>query len=102
MSVFKTDCPYCSTKNVAFTILHDTLWSKDAHGTGSGSCLWDALSKCGYCERGIVATFLTQDQTPPKNDHSIQTYVNCATIARHQCAEIHPPKCRTVLRASYE
>ena len=66
MSVFKTDCPYCSTKNVAFTILQDTLWSKDAYGTGSHSCLWDALSKCGYCGRGIVATFLTNDQTSPQ------------------------------------
>ena len=68
MSVFKENCPYCGTKSVAFTILHETLWSKGIKNpsTRYQRHLWDVFSKCGKCARGIVATFETGNEKSPK------------------------------------
>ena len=58
MAVFKENCPRCRTQNVAFTILHETLC--DQHGS-----FWDTFAQCGYCYRGIVATFETYNKREP-------------------------------------
>ena len=58
MAVFKENCPRCGTQNVAFTILHETLC--DQHGS-----FWDTFAQCGYCNRGIVATFETYNKRAP-------------------------------------
>ena len=58
MAVFKENCPRCGTQNVAFTILHETLC--DQHGS-----FWDTFAQCGYCNRGIVATFETYNKREP-------------------------------------
>ena len=66
-NVFKQNCPYCGTKSVAFTILHSTLWKTGLRspGTDSQKHHWDVLSTCGYCKRGIVATFETDNAFSP-------------------------------------
>ena len=60
MSMFRTDCPYCGTKSVAFTLLSEMRWSE----SGFQKC-YDTFARCGYCHHGIVATFETPGGRPP-------------------------------------
>ena len=60
MSIFQADCPYCGTKSVAFTILNEKTWEQE-----EPPFWWDTFAICGYCDRGIVATFETFASFPP-------------------------------------
>ena len=63
-ATFKADCPHCGTKSVAFTILNQQEIPK-AHYYFSVQ--WDTFAVCGFCKRGIVASFLkpqTNDSSP--------------------------------------
>ena len=94
MNVFKENCPYCGTKSVAFTILHETLWSKNISLTGSKRHLWDVFSKCGQCGRGVVATFETNTGEPPRSQSTgrSQLLKIAPSAPNHWCAEPHSPK----------
>ena len=67
--VFQNNCPYCGTKNVAFTILYEEStgyqeWN-DWH--------WDTFAKCGYCKRGVLAKFLTSgEDVPPSSGDGVK------------------------------
>ena len=70
MNVFQADCPYCGTKKVMFTILSETGWGKPNFRRPDEKH-YDTFAICGYCHRGIVATFITPDGQPPsKTPHS--------------------------------
>ena len=84
MNVFKNDCPYCGIKSVAFTILHEELWSKSPlPPPGSGDYIygWDAFAKCGHCGRGIIATFKTLTERPPTKQQGEARFFKLVEIA---------------------
>lgn len=93
MNVFKENCPYCGTKSVAFTILHETLWSKGSSHAGPQRCLWDAFSRCGQCERGVVATFETKNENPPRSQgHDRVRLLKIAPSVPNTGAPNHTPE----------
>ena len=55
MSVFQANCPYCGTREVAFTILSSRRVPERVQFEYS----WDTFATCGHCTRGILATFST-------------------------------------------
>ncbi len=60
MSEFRADCPHCGTKTVAFELVA-------SRRTRSRRVpQWDSLAICGYCARGILATFDTSENTAPE------------------------------------
>ena len=61
MNVFREDCPYCGTKSVAFRILDEKSFKE----VSLGYIAWDTFAQCGYCKRGIVATFEVSDRIEP-------------------------------------
>ena len=61
MRVFKNDCPHCGTKSVAFTISEEKKFQE--RQPRPVSWIWDTFAQCGYCKRGIVATFQTSHPT---------------------------------------
>ena len=63
MSVFRGDCPHCGTKSVAFSVVHEAQAKKQAER------LWDTLAICGYCSRGILASFGTPHAESPPRDY---------------------------------
>ena len=60
MKIFKSNCPYCGTKSVAFRILCE-------QNLGPNTFCWDVFARCGYCSRGIVATFKVTSNPPPSD-----------------------------------
>ena len=62
MNMFRRECPYCGTKSVAFTILHEARYPLHLRN----EFRWDTFATCGYCRRGVVATFDTKGNKPPK------------------------------------
>ena len=55
----KADCPYCRTKDVAFTI---KCYGEEHSGSYVGLTRWvsltDTFAVCGRCGRGVVMTFV--------------------------------------------
>ena len=49
---FQGDCPWCGTIKAGFTIVDNERISKYDHG------FWDTFAICGYCYRGVVATYV--------------------------------------------
>ena len=61
MSVFRTDCPYCGTRAVSFTIV------ASRRVPGQPGLWWHSFATCGHCTRGILATFKSiSSETPEK------------------------------------
>ena len=88
MAVFKGNCPHCGTQNVAFTILHETPCDQYVS-------FWDTFAQCGYCNRGIFATFETYNQRKPSADiQTVRASEHCSAASRHWCPKLHPQKCR--------
>ena len=59
MNIFPADCPHCSIRGVAFTITDERLVRTDP------GRLFDTLAICGYCGRGILASFEVMGGEPP-------------------------------------
>ena len=61
MNVFLRDCPYCGIKSVAFTVLYEASYVLYLRN----EVRWDTFATCGYCSRGVLATFDTNGNRPP-------------------------------------
>ena len=72
--VFQDNCPLCGTRSVAFTILYE----KNYDGF---QLHWDTFAQCGYCHRGIIATFRTINNQKPST----------STEKQRELLEIAPP-----------
>ncbi len=78
MSVFQANCPYCGTKAVAFKIVTSRRVQSRTNNR------WDSLATCGFCTRGILATFETlQTNTIPEKllDSNRDNEVELKTIS---------------------
>ena len=84
MNIFTNDCPYCGAGSVAFTILHEKCYVNG---------LWDTFATCGYCGRGIVATFECPYRSSPSESPDDQLrLLSIAPELPSSVAPIHTPK----------
>ena len=85
MRIFSEDCPYCGTKSVAFTISAEKKVGKPS--------TWDTFAHCGYCERGIVATFRVfgGEDYPPSETYQ-RKLLDIAPEKRSSAAPKHTPE----------
>ncbi len=60
---------------------------------GSSTYRWDVFARCGYCHRGIVATFRTANDLPPsENNEENRKLLSIAPPFPHTGAPIHTPE----------
>ena len=85
MHVFPTNCPYCETRSVAFTILHEQNYDP------RNDC-WDTFATCGYCGRGIVATFKTNSNNLNPSKTYKRMLLGIAPPSPSRGAPIHTPE----------
>ena len=84
MKVFNNNCPHCGTRSVAFTILSENHYN---------SHYWDTFATCGYCNRGIVATFEGGNGYSPSESPDGQwSPLSIAPELPSNVAPIHTPK----------
>lgn len=61
MSEFRASCPHCGTRAVGFKLITSKRVRPNIKPR------WDSLAICGYCTRGILATFETSSTESPDN-----------------------------------
>ena len=66
---FPANCPHCGTKKVAFTV-RDVICLGEEFDANFRIVSFDLFVQCGYCDRGIIATFHVGD-----GDHSLVQYI---------------------------
>lgn len=59
MAIIQNDCPYCGTKSVAFSIVHQQQCTK------TDPCLWDVLATCARCSRGVIIAYRVPENVKP-------------------------------------